>query len=177
MRRAGLEFRRAELSDVDAVVALIESAYRGDASRAGWTTEAELLGGQRTDAGEVRAVISAPGSRVIMAVDGGDLVGCARLERRGDEAYLGMFAVDPRRQGAGIGSAVLAEAERVARHEWGARALHLSVIGQRRDLIAWYERRGYQATGETHPFPYGDERYGLPRRFDLAFVVLARPLN
>lgn len=172
-----LEFRQAGLEDAAALVALIESAYRGDTSRQGWTTEADLLGGQRTDGDGVRAAITSPGSRIIMACRQGELVGCAQLERRGDEAYFGMFAVPPTRQGGGYGSALLAEAERLSRAEWGARALQMSVIRQREDLIAWYERRGYRRTGETRPFPYGDERYGTPRRPDLQFVVLAKPLG
>lgn len=172
-----MEFGRAGASDVGEVVRLIQSAYRGESSRAGWTTEADLLGGQRTDAEEVDSVIATPCGFMLVGRQEGALVACAQLERRGDEAYFGMFAVDPRRQGSGLGSALLAEAERAARDDLGARALHMTVIRQREDLIAWYGRRGYERTGETRPFPYGDERYGLPRRPDLEFVVLAKPLG
>lgn len=169
-----LRFRVADEEDVDAVVRLVESAYRGDASRAGWTTEADLLDGQRTDADAVRLVLTAPGSRILLAERCGRLVACAQLERRGDQAYFGMFAVDPAEQGGGVGSTVLEEAERVARGELGAHALQMTVIRQRDDLLAWYARRGYRQTGETRPFPYGDERYGIPRRTDLEFTVVAK---
>jgi GNAT superfamily N-acetyltransferase len=92
-------------------------------------------------------------------------------------AYFGMFAVRPGRQGRGLGRAVLAEAQRLARAEWHATRMEMTVIRQRLDLIAWYARLGYQPTGATEPFPYGDERYGRPTRPDLEFVVLAKPLG
>jgi ribosomal protein S18 acetylase RimI-like enzyme len=169
--------RDATAADVDAIVALVESAYRGDASRAGWTTEADLLDGQRTDAEAVRSIIAAAGSRMLLAIDdAGDLLACCQLERRDEAAYFGMFSVRPGQQGGGLGRAMLAEAERLARAEWGVGVMRMQVIKQRRDLIAWYERRGYVATGERHPFPYGDERYGKPRRDDLEFQVLEKPL-
>lgn len=180
MQAMPLTFRFATGLDdeVDAVVDLVESAYRGPASRVGWTTEADLLDGQRTDAAAVRAIVASPAGGLLLAEDGSDLVGCCQLERRGAyEAYFGMFSVRPTRQGRGLGRAVLAEAERVARDEWGATRMSMTVIRQREDLIAWYERLGYQLTGETVPFPYGDERFGLPTRPDLEFVVLARSLG
>jgi len=169
-------FRDAGEADVAAAVALVESAYRGDASRAGWTTEADLLAGQRTDPDGVRAVIDAPDSRLLLAERDGALVACCQLERRGATAYFGMFAVDPTIQGGGLGSVVIAEAERLARAEWGAVALEMTVLAQRSELIAYYERRGYARTGETSPFPYGDERFGIPQRDDLHFVHLRKPL-
>ncbi len=104
------------------------------------------------------------------------VVACAHLEQRAPMAYFGLFAVAPDRQGAGVGGATLAEAERIAGGEWRAAAMEMTVLRPRRDLLAWYERRGYRATGETRPFPYGDERYGVPTRPDLAFVVLVKPL-
>lgn len=170
-------FRDATLADVDEIVQLVESAYRGETSKAGWTTEADLLAGQRTDAAAVRDLVEAPDARLLLAVDGDALLACCQLERRGaDAAYFGMFAVRPGLQGGGLGKLVLAEAERLARDEWRASLMRMTVIAQRRELIAWYERRGYRATGETRPFPYGDERFGLPRRDDLHFVVLAKSL-
>ena len=169
-------FRVAGLSDVDALVALVESAYRGDSSRAGWTTEADILGGQRTDHEGVREVIGKAGSRMVAVERDGELVACCQLEHRGAHAYFGMFAVRPAQQGAGLGKVVIAEAERFAREEWGAAEMHMTVISVREDLIAWYERRGYARTGRMSPFPYGDERFGLPTRDDLQFELLTKQL-
>ena len=169
-----LAFRLAEEQDVPALVSLVESAYRGEA---GWTTETHLLDGQRTDAGLVRAAVRGPGSAVLVAEAGGRLVGCCQLERRpAAEVYFGMFSVRPGRQGRGLGREILAEAERRARDDWGARTMVMTVLAQRGELIAWYERRGYRRTGESRPFPYGDVRFGIPKRPDLRFVVLAKPL-
>jgi ribosomal protein S18 acetylase RimI-like enzyme len=172
-------YRDATDDDIDAVVALVESAYRGESSRAGWTTEADLLDGQRTDSDAVRAIVGSSRTRMLLATTGnGTLLGCCQLERRHHGVcYFGMFAVSPLRQGGGLGHGLLSEAERVAREEWGARSMQMTVITQRRDLIAWYERRGYAATGETEPFPHGNDRFGLPRREDLVFEVLAKPLT
>ncbi len=173
-----LAFRFASERDVPAIVGLIESSYRGETSRAGWTTEEHLLGGQRTDAEAVLAVVRRPGSVILLAEAEGMLAGCCQLERRpGGEAYFGMFSVPPDRQGQGLGRQILAEAERLAREEWGAQTMVMSVLAQRPELIAWYERRGYRRTGETRPFPYGNARFGIPKRQDLRFVLLAKALS
>jgi ribosomal protein S18 acetylase RimI-like enzyme len=169
-------FRAATADDVLAIVTLVQSAYRGAASRVGWTTEADLLDGQRTDADAVAALIRAPGSRILLCEQGGALLASAHLEQQGDTCHFGMFAVRPDRQGAGLGKAMLAEAERSARDAWGCRAMHMTVINLRTELIAWYERRGYRRTGAVKPFPYGDARFGLPKRDDLHLEVLHKPL-
>ncbi|GAP66497.1 acetyltransferase [Mizugakiibacter sediminis] len=159
-----------------AIVALVESAYRGDASRAGWTTEADLLDGQRTSAADLLPLLRPPHSRVLLAERGGELLACAHLERQGEAAYFGMFSVRPTLQGGGVGKAVLAEAERFARSEWGCREMQMAVIDLRTELLAWYERRGYRRTGIFKPFPYGDARFGIPKRDDLRFELLVKPL-
>ncbi|MFF8289288.1 GNAT family N-acetyltransferase [Streptomyces sp. NPDC016309] len=171
-----LTYRDATEADVPALVELVESAYRGDSSRAGWTTEADILDGQRTDPEGVREVIATPGSRLLIAEREGTLVACCQLEHRGDAAYFGMFAVRPGLQGGGLGRRVIAEAERLAAAGWGVREMHMTVISVRDELIAWYERRGYRRTGRTTPFPYGDERFGLPLRDDLEFELLVKDL-
>jgi ribosomal protein S18 acetylase RimI-like enzyme len=175
-----LTYRYAGLADVAAVVALVDSAYRGGESRAGWTSEAELIDGQRTDVATVSALIAEPGAHVLLAEEAGALQVCCELrepQARGGTAYFGMFAVRPSRQDGGYGRIVLAEAERVSRDEFGATTLEMTVIRQRESLIAWYERRGYQRTGETKPFPYGHERVGIPKLDDLEFVTLAKALR
>ncbi|MER8224655.1 GNAT family N-acetyltransferase [Streptomyces sp. NPDC094143] len=173
----GLTFRDATDGDVDELVALIESAYRGEASRAGWTTEADILAGQRTDPEGVRAVIKAADSRLLTVEREGRIVACCQLEHRGDHAYFGMFSVSPALQGAGLGKVIIAEAERQARETWGVTEMRMTVISVRDDLIAWYERRGYRRTGRMTPFPYGDERFGIPLRDDLQFELLVKKLG
>lgn len=174
--RGQLVYRDAVAEDVPVLVPLIESAYRGDASRAGWTTEADILGGQRTDPEGVLAVVTTPGSRMLLVERDGGAVACCQLEHRGDAAYFGMFAVRPGLQGAGLGREIIAEAERRVVADWGVREMHMTVITVREELIAWYERRGYRRTGKLSPFPYGDERFGIPQRDDLAFELLVKDL-
>jgi ribosomal protein S18 acetylase RimI-like enzyme len=169
-------FRRATTADIGAIVALVESAYRGDASRKGWTTEADMLDGQRTDPEGVAEAIGNAGSEIMLAERDGALLACVNIERRGDAMYLGMFSVRPDQQDRGIGRAMLAEAERIARDEWRCAQMQMTVISIRDELIAWYERRGYRRTGRYSPFPYGNERYGIPRRDDLRFELLVKPL-
>ena len=169
-------FRLATPDDVAVIVALVESAYRGDVSRKGWTTEADLLDGQRTDPVGVTELITKPDSCMLLAERNGTLLACANLEKRGDAGYFGMFSVRPDLQGGGIGRATLAEAERIARDDWHCREMQMTVISVRDELIAWYERRGYKRTGKYSPFPYGDERFGVPKRDDLRFELLVKPL-
>jgi ribosomal protein S18 acetylase RimI-like enzyme len=170
-------FRVATADDAQAVVSLVESAYRGDSSRSGWTTEADLLDGQRTDFDAVLATISADDRLVLLALEGEQLLGCCELRRLPDNAgYFGMFAVVPTLQGGGVGKLILAEAERRVGELWGAERMEMTVLAQREDLVSWYVRRGYRRTGLTEPFPYGDERFGLPRRDDLVFEKLTKTL-
>ncbi|MFE9674003.1 GNAT family N-acetyltransferase [Streptomyces sp. NPDC006259] len=170
-------FLDATEADVDALVALVQSAYRGDSSRAGWTTEADILEGQRTDPEGLLEIIKGHDTRMLTARRDGRIVACCQLEHRGSSAYFGMFAVDPAVQGGGLGRTVLEEAERQARSDWGVTEMHMTVISVRDDLIAWYERRGYRRTGRMTPFPYGDDRFGVPQRDDLQFELLVKPLG
>ncbi len=172
-----ISFRRAVAADGPAVVALVQSAFRGEGSRIGWTTEADLLDGQRTDLTEVGALIADPRSCMLLAERGGTLVGCVKLVREADAGVIGMVSVVPALQRAGIGKTLLREAERVILSAWGLRRATMTVIVQRDTLIAWYERHGYRRTGITSPFPYGQPRFGLPKRGDLAFETLEKDLG
>jgi ribosomal protein S18 acetylase RimI-like enzyme len=172
-----LKFREAVPADVRAIVALVESAYRGDASRAGWTTEADLLDGQRVDVVSVAEIVIKRGSCVLLAEIDGALVACCHLEKQGQACYFGMFSVKPTRQGSGVGKLMIVEAERIAREEWKCTKMEMTVISVRDELIAWYERRGYRRSGLFKPFPYGDARFGIPKRDDLRFELMVKPLD
>lgn len=171
-----LLFRDATPADVETIVALVTSAYRGEASRVGWTTEADFLDGNRIDADVLRADIARPRSRVVLAERAGALLACAHVADEDGHGYFGMFSVVPALQGGGIGKRLLAECERIARDDWGLPDMRMTVIDIRDELIAFYERRGYRRTGTFKPFPHGDERFGIPRRADLRFEVLEKRL-
>lgn len=172
-----LSFRTATLADVAALIELVTSAYRGDASKQGWTTEADLLDGQRIDAQALQHDIQRAHSRILLALRDGQLLACAHVALENGAGYFGMFAVRPDQQGSGVGKQVMAEAERVVREDWGLPAIRMTVIDVREELIAFYERRGYLRTGIKKPFPYGDERYGIPKRDDLRFEILEKALG
>jgi GNAT superfamily N-acetyltransferase len=174
-----VEFRLAVADDAPLIAALVHSAYRGDTSRQGWTSEADLLDGDRISVDDVQALIAEPGAVVLLGLDDdGSILACCELRHSRDGVgYFGMFAVRPGRTGGGVGRTVMSEAERYAVERWGVTSMEMSVIAQRTDLTAWYERLGYARTGATKPFPYGDPRYGAPRRDDLYFEVLAKDLR
>ena len=176
-RSPPLRFRRARAQDVAAIVTLVESAYRGEASRQGWTTEADFLDGQRTDRTEVADLLALHDSCIVLAESDAGLLASMHLQQHDSSCHLGMFAVRPELQGRGIGKAMLREAERIAQSEWGCSEMSMCVLDVRTDLIAWYVRRGYCRSGALRPFPYGDVRYGLPRRDDLQFEILLKPLG
>lgn len=169
--------RPATTADIPVLHALIESAYRGEASRAGWTTEADLLDGQRTDPDDLASILADPTQGLLTAWRGDDLLGCVLIADRGEgTGYFGMLSVSPTLQGGGLGRRLVEAAHAEMASRFGAVRVRISVLPQRDTLIAWYERLGYAATGETLPFPYDDPRFGLPKRDDLYFRVFERSL-
>lgn len=171
-----VQFRRATRADVASIVSLTDTAYRGE-GLGGWTTEAHLVGVRRIDAEGVADVLAAPERTIIVVEIDGNLAGCTELTRQGDHAVLGMLAVRPELQGRGIGGAIIREAERICRDEWGTREVRLQVLHMRNDILVWYDRLGYKPNGERAPFPYGNERVGIPKRDDLEFIVLTKVLE
>ena len=169
----------ADPAEHPAVVALVNAAFRGTGAGQGWTTEADYIQGQRIDLHLLREELAAsPNARLLVWRDDGgrDLHGCVWLQPDKDGAwYLGMLTVRPDLQAHHLGRRILAEAEAIAAQS-GARRLRMTVINIRDSLIAWYGRRGYVATLERKPFPYGDNRFGRPLRDDLCFVVLEKVL-
>lgn len=163
-------------ADLPALHALVERAYRGETARGGWSHEADLLTGPRTSVAELRTFLQA-GDSLLVWREGQDVRACVRLVRLGqDLAYLGMLTVDPLLQGEGLGKRLLAAAEAYAREELGAARMEMQVFSRRRELLAFYERRGYQATGERRPFPYAEWPQAGALFEDLEFVVLEKPL-
>ncbi|GAO39007.1 putative acetyltransferase [Sphingomonas changbaiensis NBRC 104936] len=172
-----LQIRTASPPDIPALLDLVHSAYRGDRARSGWTHEADLLDGQRTDAAALTAALNDPKQQIMLALDGTALAGCVQIsDQGGGKAYLGLLSIAPERQAQGLGRVLIAAAEEEAKRAFGATVMEMTVIRQREELVAYYERRGYARTGEERPFPLDDPRFGVPKRRDLSFVVLARPL-
>ena len=173
-----VDIRNAKPDDIPSLCRLIQKAYRGEASRAGWTTEADLLDGQRTDPEDLADILADPRQALLTAWRDEVLLGCVLIADRGEGVgYFGMLSVDPTMQGGGLGRALVEAAHSAMAERFGARRVRISVFPQRDTLIAWYERLGYRMTGETLPFPYGNPRFGLPKRDDLHFVVMERALD
>lgn len=172
-----LTFRTANTADIPALIELVTSAYRGDASRAGWTTEADLLDGQRVDAAGIATDINRPRSVILLAERDGVLQACCHIADEEGHGYFGMFAVSPQAQGGGVGKQLMQHAETVVAKQWQLLTMQMTVIDCRDELIAFYERRGYTRTGIKKPFPYGDARFGIPKRDDLQFEILEKPLG
>ncbi len=172
-----IELRVATEADLPEVVALTNLAYRGSGPQAGWTTEYYLQGARTTDQALCADLAAKPQAQILVWREAtGGLLGHVWLEPVDEKAwYLGLLSVRPDRQDQKLGRTLLTAAEDFARAR-GVTRMRMRVINVRDTLIAWYERRGYALTGETEPFPYGDDRFGTPTRDDLCFVVLQRAL-
>jgi len=153
---------------------LVNSAYRGDSSRLGWTTEADLLDGTRTDAAAIKELIETPGITILKYVESNEILACVELKRESNKLYLGMLTVKPMLQGKGIGKELLKAAEEEAR-KLTCTSIFMTVISVRKELIDWYVRHGYHFTGERKPFAFNDPRFGQPK-MKLEFVMLEKKL-
>lgn len=166
-----LDIRLAFVGEAPAITALIERAYRGAEALRSWTTEADIMTGPRTNAAEIAALLRDPDARFVVAVEPeGDLAACALIRNEAGIGYFGMFAVRPDIQRAGLGRTMLATAERYLSELWRLPAVYMTVISLRKDLIAYYERRGYRLTGEKKPFPFAPEIGAVRTDFHLAVL-------
>jgi ribosomal protein S18 acetylase RimI-like enzyme len=162
-------------ADINELVQLVNSAYRGNSSKKGWTTEAELLDGTRTDSDTLLEQLNQSGQTILKATDQSQkIIGCVSLQEKKDTLYLGMLTVQPDIQAIGIGKKLLNAAEEFARSHT-IFCIEMTVISVRHELIAWYQRRGYQLTGEKRAFP-PETKFGI-RKQDLEFVVLEKKLD
>ncbi len=165
---------KAILADVNAINHLVNSAYRGDSSKQGWTTEADLLDGTRIDEAAVKELIEKTDTTILKYVEANQIVGCVELRKEKGKVYLGMLSVAPTIQGKGIGKKLLYAGEDYAK-SIGINTMIITVISVRKELIDWYVRHGYQLTGERKPFVVPDTRWGIPKQ-KLEFVVLEKKL-
>ena len=167
--------QKATLEDIPLLNKLVNSAYRGESSRTGWTTEADLLDGTRTDENAIKAFFAESGSTILKFIDEGKIIGCVRLVKHGSQLYLGMFAVDPMVQNKGVGKKILVAAEEEARSQ-DCTSIDMTVISVRKELIDWYKRNGYIEVGERKPMVFDNPSGGIPKK-DLYFITLEKFLQ
>ena len=171
-----MNFRAAAHSDIEMIHRLVNSAYRGDSSKKGWTTEADILEGQRTDPEKLQEMMEEHGARIeLMLDDSGVLMGTVFLKKDDQSCYLGMLTVNPDGQGKGIGKQLMDHSESLAR-AWGCIQMRMTVIHLRSELIAFYERRGYVLTGAFEPFPENDPRFGIPKVKGMKLVEMVKKI-
>ncbi len=170
---------RASEPDYPAIIHLVNAAYRGHGTVESWNIESGIIEGTRLTDSLLREDLAAkPQAHFLITRDpnSGAIVGTVWLEPVDNDAwYLGLFTVDPAIQNQQLGRRLLSAAEEFAKAR-GARSIRMGVLSVRDTLITWYERRGYSRTGKTEPFPYGDNRFGVPLRSDLEFVILEKQL-
>jgi GNAT superfamily N-acetyltransferase len=170
---------RAVEADYVPIIELVNLSFRGVGASAGWNSEADFIEGQRLTESLLRDDLAAKPDAFLLTYredPNGDLLGTVWLEPKNNRVwYLGLLTVRSDLQNRQLGRALLAAAEGFAKQR-GACRIRMSVVNARDTLIAWYERRGYLLTGETQPFPYDDQRFGIPLREDLHFVLLEKDI-
>jgi predicted N-acetyltransferase YhbS len=168
------KIQSATAADVPALNKLVNSAYRGESSRKGWATEADLIDGTRIDEVALLDLINERNTTILKYTEEGVILGCVELRKENDSLYLGMLTVNPELQAKGIGKKLMFAGEDFAR-EQHCKKIKMTVVSVRDKLIAWYIRHGYKLTGERKPFKMPDERWGIPKQ-PLEFVVMEKVL-
>ncbi len=169
-----MNITKATTKDIPHLEKLINSAYRGEESKKGWTTEADLLVGKRINADGIEKIMSQPDAVILKCCnDNKELTGCVYLKKNGNKMYLGMLTVSPSLQAGGIGKKILKEAE-VYAAEHTCDTVEMRVVSVRHELIAWYQRHGYHDTGKTEPF--GDASALSVQTQPLEFIIMEKSL-
>ncbi|WP_264529664.1 GNAT family N-acetyltransferase [Flavobacterium sp. N502540] len=163
---------KASLEDIPVLTTLINSAYRGETSKKGWTTEANLLKGKRTDEQEMTEIFLDPKNTLLKYTENDTIIGSVLLVEKGQQLYLGMLTVSPELQNSGIGKKMLAEAENHAK-ALGLSSIIMTVISVREELVAWYKRHGYVDTGEREAYPENEIRVTISKK-PLEFIYLEK---
>lgn len=171
-----IKFQFATIQDIPELVKLVNSAYRGESSEKGWTTEATILDGQRIDSQMLEEILNTINNQIVMLFLDDKLTGCVHLIFEESSLYFGMLTIDPTIQSKGLGKELLKEIENITRNS-GRNKIRISVIHTRSELIAYYERRGFQATGRWESFPENDPRYGLPKVQGLKLLEFQKVLQ
>ncbi len=165
---------KSTLEDIPALLTLINSAYRGETSKKGWTTEAHLLEGKRTTEEELTEIILDPKNTFLKFIENNQIIGTALLVKKEHQLYLGMLTVSPVLQNGGIGKKLLAEAE-IRAKALGLPSIIMTVVSVRSELIAWYKRHGYVETGEREPFPPSEIHINISDK-PLEFIFLEKKI-
>lgn len=172
-----LNFYKAELIDAEAISQLVNSSYRGETSRKGWTTEADILDGLRTTTTEVGKIIKSENAFILIGVLKDEVVATICCERQElglkDTVHFGMIAVKPKLQNKGYGKTLIQAAESTCLREWQVAGFHMAVISIRHELIEFYERLGYIRTGEFTEFPVNSDLW-RPKVDGLNLLYLAK---
>jgi N-acetylglutamate synthase-like GNAT family acetyltransferase len=160
MDKNKIELEIASLNYAEKITSLVNSVYRGENSKKGWTTEADFLSGIRITEEKIKEIIERKSDKIILAVFDGNIIGCVHLENTGTYSYLGMLSVDVNYQEKGIGKILINECERYTKDVWGLSEIKMKVISRRTELIEYYNRRGYSATGELEEFGAHGDTFG-----------------
>jgi ribosomal protein S18 acetylase RimI-like enzyme len=173
-----IQFRRANPNDAAAMTELINSVYRGEESKAQWTTEAHLLEGTRITEEELLHLIKNPEVHFLLMEQNGELIGSVELMQKiQNKIYLGMLSIRSKLQAQGLGRKLVMAAENYAKTELKGTTMTMYVIESRHELINWYVRQGYVDTGERVPFPR-EERAELDRVLvdKIDFLIMEKSL-
>lgn len=175
MNSTGTILQIAVPADASAINDLVNSVYRGENAKKGWTTEADFIGGIRITPEKVEEIIGRPGNVIFNALVDGKLAGCVHLTKHDNYSLLGMLSVDVNLQGKGIAKTLMTECERYTKEVWGLDEIRMKVIGRRTELIDYYKRRNYIVTGELEEFIIAGDAFGEPTE-KLYFEIMSKKL-